>query len=457
MRAHSYADPVVGAAKLILNSPDSEIEPLLKLAADGQATTEFKNSVLPWAWAHHRGLVIHEWAHILQVAAYPYLFLRAARAARLLSGPGTFLQHQPGTYPLPLTGMQLDPEWELSHLIGTWPVRLTFGADSIETRSVPQGSLRRGVISEHDLVEEDATIFQFRAEIGARGTGLAYRNWLHETRGYSRIFSILSRQCGDDAALNMIPMLSRIAFHTTRPMLAFSQTLARILGANLDLSDSDDIPFYESILFDLLLEKLGIADEQSLLIATPELDDPEGVITTEGFDAIIARGRQLPVWPLASESRRQGPEGSSAILEILRAPWETFERRNRELPASMLPYLPPVFMVRPEHPDFRHGWTVLFIAPLMVKTPFFDIPDVTYADWVTEVFRARELWKPIMEGTAVPNPHCPHVGCRVHRTTFCCGWISIPRTEQECSIHDFIRLTTGHRVADDGSALIPIA
>src|SRR5262249_1119818 len=288
---------------------------------------------------------------------YPYLFLRAARAGRLLSAMPVYLKAHPGTYALPFSGLGFDDEWQMSRLFSTVPVRLRFTDDGVATEPVLHGGLRRGLIAEHDLVEEDATIFQYRALIGARGTGAGYRNWLRETRGYSHLFSILANRFGDDAALNMLPMLTRIAFHTTRPMHTCAQVLATIVGWHLDLDDADETTFYEPILMEHIEENIGVADEQSLSIAIPESQDAAGFITAEAFDALIARTPQLSVCPLATESRR-GTEDTSTITEILRAPWETFKRGSADVPDQLYPFLPPVFMVRPDTPGFRHGWSV---------------------------------------------------------------------------------------------------
>ena len=448
---YSWAEPALGSIHLVLPGDNPEAEPLVQQALDGQRSFEFKLSVYNFAWSKYRSLFLHEWAHILQTASYPTLFVRARRTVRQIYGPFVCLRRNPKRQTLPLV-FHLERDWVLSEKLETVPVRVILGDDGAKM-AVASNRNRRGIISELDLIEEDATVFQYRGEIGAEGNGAGYRRWLREKARYHRVFSILAKRVGDDAAFALIPMLTRMAFRTTRPLSAFFRVFGFVHKVGGDyLTTPARIEEVEAVLLEELLKHFGVADEDSLDPMTPTIRDKPGVITDELFARVIEKTPQLVVQPMAMETLLPVPL-KGLIVKVLRRPWIYFPRRS-ELRDEVLKLVPPAVTVRFDHPEVSFGATVLIVAPALAK---IDVPGVgcSYHKLVVDGLRCRHVSNGLT-GDPGLSPDCPHRDCPIHRTGLCRGWWPVPGQWENCDFPEFFEGMTGHRVSDDGRELRPI-
>jgi hypothetical protein len=446
--AHSYADPATGCVHLTLRGLDEPFQDLVEVARSAARAESFKTDLYMYAWTAHRSLMVHEWAHVLQLATYPLLFLRSARAARLMIAGSVYLAGNPGRHPLPLR-YGMDERWLLSNMLGTVGFTVELVENGLRLTPVPPGTVRRGVMTERDLIEEDATVFQYRAEIAGRGRGAPYRNWLRERPRYSRLFSFLAQQLGDDRALRTLPMLVRVAYRTTRPVQAFFEGLGTLMFVG---EEDDDV--LESVLLDALRESLGSIGAGVLTMAQPELDDPAGVIEDAAFEELVGSYGQLPIAPLARINLSGTDEQRGTAGAALRAPWEFFDRWKQEFDDRLIDYLPPAITVALDDPRFPAGSTLLTISPMLHRTPF-PIEGSNYGEWTSATLKARLMWRAVMEGATEPNARCPHVSCRYHPTGLCNGWMTVPATQEDCEFPDFLRYTTKHELSADGLALEP--
>lgn len=452
--AHSYADPATGAVHLFLRGSDPAF---MELVADARTRkADYKSNLYRYVWRAHSSLLAHEWAHILQVVSYPFLFLRAARAGRVMIGPSVFLASNPGRHTLPLS-LEMDNRWRESLMLSTVAFRAIFGERSVEFSLVEPGRIARGVLTELDMLEEDATVFQYRAGISAPGKGAAYRVWLRERPRYSRLFAILSQRLGDGDALRWLPILVRLAYHTTRPVEAFFTSLSTLLLDGPDIyGDADITDIVEQALFDNLKRSLGTLAADQLTIHRSELDDPPGVITPEVFRELAQRYTQLPVAPLTSLNHNGTDAQRGVVDEALRAPWRFFDRRQHRFDDRLIDYLPPAMVIRLDSIDFPAGSTLIAFSPLLLKTPLPLAGAATYAEWTQEALRTRMVWKALLEGASGAHPRCPHGACTYHRSGLCHGWFPIPTELQNCSFPEFWTLATKHRLSADGAALEPV-
>lgn len=455
----SYADMVTGAIHLLVGGADPRAEELLRLAERDPTDTDFKFGLADYAWARYRGLFAHEWAHVSQVASYPYLFLRAARQARMMVGAGVYLEQNPGRYPLPLD-LATDPSWADSNVLSDIPVKFAFTEDGIATQAVPGRATGRNTLTELDLIEEDAQLFQYRVEIGSRGNGRAYSRWLIEAPRYNRAFSTLRRHLGEDAAYRALHPLVKVAFRTTRPMLAFAMGLAVLKTDGEVLSEWHLHDLLEAVVARRFAEEAGRVEPSALSAQVPELDDPAGLLPDDALKLLLEMGRQLPVAPLTELHLNGDDEQRGALTRMLDTPWEVFQGRRAPLSDLAENFLPPGIVIRLAAPTFPRGATLVIVSPLLVQTPFLladPSGPFNYADWFHEVFRSRSLWKTIASGARGANPSCPHTGCRAHATGLCHGWFPVPRRAEDCQFFLFFRSTTKHDVATDGSTLVPCA
>lgn len=452
--AHSYVDLATGSVHLTLRGLDEGFADLLGAARSNPRDGTFKTGLFNYAWEAHRNVVIHEWGHVLQLVSYPLLLLRAARAGRVMAGPSIYMANHPGYYPLPLR-FEMDERWRLSTMLGTIGFRATVADDAVGLSPVEGSTARRGVLTERDLLEEDATVFQFRAEISGAGTGKAYRRWLRERPRYTRLFSFLATHFGDDAALRLLPILVRIAYRTTRPIEAFFRSFGtlKLEGLHDDPTLDDTL---EEVLFSNLREPMGTVEARDLTMGTPELDDPEGLIEDAAFDELAARYPQLPIAPLTRINLHGSEEQRGVVNQALRDPGSFFNRWTRAFDNRLLDYLPPAITVALDDPDFPFGSSLLFISPLLGQTEFPQIAGVTYADWMNPVLKGRMVWRAIADAAAGPNTRCPHTTCSYHPTGLCRGWMTVPASADDCEFPRFLASTTKHQLGADANVLEPV-
>jgi hypothetical protein len=452
--AHSYADPVTGCVHLTLRDVGGEFHELVESSRGSDRDDDYRSGLYEYAWTRHPSLLIHEWAHVLQLATYPLLFLRAARRARIMVGIPTYLAQHPDEYPLPL-GFELDASW--ATVVSTIPFITAVTDEGIDYRPVTDGSVRRGMLSERDLVEEDATVFQYRAETGASERGAAYRRWLHEGKHYRQLFSFLARHFeDDDDALHALPLLARVAYRTTRPIEAFVRSFAYLLSVGLPADPSEDEEL-ESELFDHLRDAMGSVDPSALTLARADIDDPVGVIEPGTFVRLAASFEQLPIAPLAQINLDGNAEQRGVATRALAEPWDFFERGEAAYDPRLGDYLPPAIIVALDDPGFASGSSVLAFSDLLRSTPFGPAQAISYAEWTSVLLQTRWLSKAVIDGATGPNPSCPHDGCEFHPTGLCHGWHPVPNRPADCQFPTFLTATTKHRLRADGSVLEPIA
>jgi len=370
-------------------------------------------------------------------------------------GPGVFLSTNPDRYPLPLR-FQMDAEWQLSSMLSTIPFRAVVGEHDIRTE-VAKSNVGRGILTERDLLEEDATVFQYRAEISGPGLGRAYRNWLREQPRYSRLFSFLGLHFGSaDAALRLLPVMVRAAFRTTRPLESFLKIFGTIMHEGVDFFV--DVPTDED-LEDLFLidlrSKLGAVTADDLSMQKPESGDPQGVIEEEPFLSLIDRFPQLSISPLSNLDARGATGKGGLAREALRHPERFFDRRDPEPREDLLAYWPPAMTISLDHPDFPRGATLLALSPLLHETVVPGLDGRTYAEWTQSVLKNRMLWREVLAGAAGVNSRCPHSACGYHESGLCHGWMTVPAKADDCEFPQFLSLITKHRLSTDRTALEP--
>ena len=454
--AHSYADPATGCVHLTLRGEGGVFRELVEAARSDPHDLSFKAALVSYSWSAHRTLVLHEWAHVLQLATYPALFLRSARAARAMIGPAAYLATNPGPHPLPL-GFVMDERWRMSDLLATAGIRPVVGRTGMELQVV-EDRVGRGILTERDLLEEDATVFQYRAEIAARGSGRAYRNWLRESPRYSRVFVFLARHFGDEAALRLLPILARVAFRTTRPLEGFFTSFGTLMHegkgfyADPDIGDGE----LEEILLENLRTPLGSIEPGQLTMQTPEFDDPKGVIDEPALADLVRRYRQLPI-ALLTEIDLHGSDDQRGVARAaLRSPEDLLDRLNWEEDTRPPDFLPPITTIALADPDFPRGASLMAISPLHAAAEFPGVAGQTYAQWTSTMLKGRMMWRAIRETPEGPTTNCPHEACAYHRTGLCRGWMTIPAAADDCEFPEFLVHTTKHGLSADGMALEPV-
>jgi hypothetical protein len=113
--------------------------------------------------------------------------------------------------------------------ISTIRYRITLGERTARWTFANPGEIGLNILTETDLLEEDASVFQYRTEIGTSGTGAGYSRWLKEKARYTMTFALLRRIFGAEDAFLALSPLVRAAYSTTWPMTTFMALLNMVL------------------------------------------------------------------------------------------------------------------------------------------------------------------------------------------------------------------------------------
>lgn len=445
----SYADPAVGGVFTALSIPDDD---LAAIDHDARQHPEgFPQRLRTYVWGRFPALMCHEWAHILQVAEYPLLHLRAARQQRLIGQWLSALAHEPVPRPLPIESQVVD-DWQWSRLIETVPIRLVIEDDKISMIPIAPGTIVRGALRELDLVEEDASIFQYRIEIGSRGTGAGYRRWLLERTRYCALFHFLTDFMSDDDALNLVPVLTRAAFWTVRPVEALAAMLTDLVRDGADtytrpFPDEDWDDWAEDFFRHRLLERFGAADMTATDFRVPDGLVKQGVVSSAAFDTMLDRAPILPASLFARWSR----EEDGLIGHTLRAPWQFFERGGAAWDKRLDRFAPPVMIYRLTGEETEAQRAYVHLSESLRTESFRDID--TWRAIVSELLRGKQLMD-VATRAREPMVRCPHEQCRFHRTGLCDGWLSPPQTADDCEFPEYLAVATNRTVNADGTMLI---
>jgi hypothetical protein len=391
----------------------------------------------------------------MQVASYPYLLLRAARQAQITSAFLRELKEKPGPIDLPLK-LRPKPEWRDSQILDRLSVRVTFEDSGSQLEVLPEGVIARGSITERDIVEQAAQIFQYQAEIGSRGNAMGYSRWLREPGRYTLAFGLVARQLGAENAYRMLPVLTRVAFGTTIPLSAFAAAVAQCKMLPADLFDWESRDACGALLLNMLRRRWGTVDPGDVRLSRPEVDDPQGVFPDDSLAALVPLLKKLPTSLLSEADSHAAVDGRVTMSAFLNEPWRHWPR-GAGPNGDAGNFLPPGIVIQLFDDAFPSGASVMWVSPLMSQTPFPDVAGGTYADWFRELYRARIATTSMLAPVSAPHPLCPHTGCRFHPTGLCRSWFPVPKsTSDECLFPGWIRVTTGRDVSSDSSQLVPV-
>lgn len=444
----TYADPVSGAVTIAVH-PQNDPEMLWLLSGypiGSRDASGFTADLTDWTLRNMRGTFVHEWAHVLQVANHPLLYLRAARASRLLGRKWSYISENPGRYELPLT-LSLDKHIRDSLLVERDPVRIDLALESVRVSPAEPGRIQRGTVSENDLVEEEASVVQYRVEVGGWGSGSDYRRWISRRSNYTAVFSLLARHVCDDTAYALIPMAARLGLRTTRPLEVLGLLLGLAVREGLDSTplteQSEDVLEFA---FGLIVDReFGPGSEHSTSWLQLTIDDDRGRITEEQHRATVGRTAFLPISPIARWNLDDG-----VARAVLRKPWQYISPSgSTSVEAKRI--LPPAIVFEFSHPPRQ----AISMNPEIVAAL---APPTEEKESQTHILSAIQykLMLDVELGVREPLRACPHVACPFNATKLCDGYFPVPRRYEECGFPSLFESVSRHRLTSSADALEPL-
>jgi hypothetical protein len=456
-RIISYADPAVGAVFFNITPQKGGrlLNELLKAArgrdTSDEATLLYPQLVAGYLDSFHRPLVFHEWCHILQALAYPGLFLRCYREMNLTDAVLAHYREQAGES-LP-SRLELPDEWRGTWAIPVTPHTIEMTDTGARIRRLARDERRRpNDLTENDLLEDAACVFQYKVEIGAPGTGASYSQWLRERRRYTMTFKFLSRLLGQDCAFASLPALVREAFSTNRPLQAFATLVSFTVheGPSLPLQLGPEafFPLCRSILI-----RSGFP-VRSPDAASPVTDDPPALMDSSTHADFVDKSVLHPLWLLA---RRVTTDETLAgrLDRMLSAPHEFIPRdATKRLPDDLRGLWPPLTVVRLLHPDIRFRDSLVIISESYKgECPFLS--GASYSQYLHTCLGYRQLALAIaLDPDGISDHNCGHRQCPVF-SHLCRRWMKIPELAKDCEFPGFVTGVTTRRIKLDTTG-VPI-
>ncbi len=447
----SYADPTIGIVQFNILAEGGAggrygLE-LLALARKpvhtGQERSEYGERLRHFVRYLRRSLYVHEWFHILQAAHYPFVYLDAVRQWNLYQDACDGVR----MLPAPTISMRLPMNPLIRQTIEqsqrAYHVRIDPVARSVDVSGTQSEYLERGDISEAQLLEEDASIFQYRVEIGAAGTGAGYQQWLWERSRYRVVFDYLRTLFGDsDRAVALLPILVRAAYQTTLPMTAF----AYLAGWSVFTGKPDtEAPEEAYALCMSRLEKLPMEHGDMPALEQMAGDDKFHMITDSDLAELCAAApRSHPLNGLVQIvlKRRKDSQYPSWWFK----PFTLFDRSRLSEDESLSALTPPLTIIRLLDRGVPLGHQAMLpnmeIAPADLRSDKRMWP----GGLLMALARKQLVLGMFTEAMDVYRHWCPHNDC-VDRSALCKRWPFVPDDWTNCGFPNFLTTLTDRRVA----------
>jgi hypothetical protein len=399
-----------------------------------ESREEYMNLLSAYVETNHYPLVAHEWAHVLQALTHPALLHRCLREFSLMM---TILDGVRRT-PIPLT-LPLIPDsaWRDELDWSTHRRRLLIDAND-EPSVAPADPLwpTPADLSELDLLEDSASVLQYKAEIGGQGSGRLYRRWLNEQARYRRTFDFLADQLGTEDGYVALPSLVMGANATNQPVETFVALVAAtrrhgIAAARIGIDRYWD---FVTTFLRLTVPRGEPRHPQELFEET----DPTISIDRMGMLKMVD---DLPHHPLSWIVRETCAD--ERRLDLLRAtilhPYRAFDRRLRRSADWLRDFAPPVIAYRLVEDGAAQGDELLSISGVLMD----EQPPGGAEHWVQylmEAIRIRNFTFATVESALRAETHnCVHTECPHHSVGMCREWNQVPVAHEECKFPEWLR------------------
>jgi hypothetical protein len=380
--------------------------------------------------------------------SYPALYLRALREFRFAYELMDNLRSIDEPVAVRITPMR---SWDIGLRAPTEAVyRLTVESASTVALAVGDpNDPRPGELTETGLLEEDASIFQYKVEIDSFGTAAGYRQWLRERGRYTTAFRLLSRLMDPETAYIALPALVRAAFQTTWPVTIFASLVEWILKHGLAYVPAVGVDSTYRVLMESLSTTLPTATPSSL----EGFDEDAALLGSDAWPTLLAENEIHPLRPLVMKLW-QDRQDADRVLASLFHPDREFDRRGGGASAELQAYWPPVTMVRVVHDDVRLGDTIVIPTPDLIGAKPFPTWDRSYADYVVELITMKEFAFNLAGYYGDAAHNCTHDTCPIHATGVCRRWMSIPKEFDACSFPGWLEREAARRVDVENRTLV---
>jgi hypothetical protein len=396
-------------------------------------------------------LLVHEWSHALQAVTHPALYVRCLSELSAVCAVVDELRKTPNDLPLPLV---VDKRWQDELLAQITPIRIEIGSNGVPVAEPPGDRTMPNDVSAGDLLEDTASIFQYRAEIEADGAVSGYRRWLKERHRYSKTFELVSKAIGAEETYLALPALVMAAYATTSPLRCFVWLLEQAAAGELAPASEVGAEGYLGALDEALRQTFNsIAPEPRLY------ESHNQRLLYIDREAVLGLAREWEGHPLSAVVKRAWADELQIgrLREAMLHPWQALSRREHHAREWVEPYGPPVAAFRVLGDDrFGLGDTAMKISDTVIE----ESPKMSKTDWqwhIIELVRMKAFVFAAATRFLNKQAHnCPHDDCRFHQHDLCRAWIHIPPRPQECVFPEWLEQRAGRKVDFEAAKLVSV-
>jgi hypothetical protein len=396
---------------------------------------EFLDKVMSWVAVRHYPLVAHEWGHSLQAITHPALYLRCLREFSAIATVLAVLRETPTPVPVPFIPSE---PWGTELILPTHRVRISISDEGMPELEDPGEDWPQwNDVSEVDLLEDSALIFQYKAEIGSHGQVGGYRRWLQQSQGRSaRVFNFLTKYMPAADAYVALPPLVMAANLTNWPVHSFVCLLSMMVREKVGAPSEMGVDIYWRYL------------ENGVRSSYPkgERPDPRRLLEQEGEprridrDGMLSLASEISLNPLSPVIQKAWQEEGQ--IERLRHgmlnPFEVFEREHRAPAEWVTPFGPPLVGVRVMG-EIEIGIMPIEISPTVIEHGALP-SEQAWKEHIVELMRVKAFVFSAATPLLRSLPHnCPHSDCEFHPLGMCRGWVNIPEDFRDCNFPEWLR------------------
>jgi hypothetical protein len=437
-----------------------EVSAMIAGAARGRKESperrqEFMDLVMSWVQAEHYPLMAHEWGHVLQAVSHPALYLRCLREYSAVCTVVDVLRKDRYSVSPPFTPSQ---PWGTELIWPTIPLRISVEEGLPEVDMAEPDWLLPCDLSEADLLEDAASIFQYKAEIGTQGSAEGYRRWLEEPgrHRYGRTFNLLSKLLSPADAYVALPCLVMAGYLTSLPVHGFASALAMTVREAPAPPAKMGIDLYWQYLEDCLKASLPVGN----------CPDPRRPLHEEGDHRLVDRAGmlwladQFPEHPLSPLVKRAWADEAEVqqIQDAILHPYRAFDRGERNAHEWVETYRPPITSFRILG-DMRLEDSLLLFSPTLLESvgPGGEKGEESWLSYLFDLIGIKAFVFAAATPILRSLPHnCDHQDCPMYGYELCRGWLHIPARFEECNFPDWLRRVALREMDYDAGMLVHV-
>jgi hypothetical protein len=473
----SYADTTTG---FLFFNFDAEFsgQDRAYIASQGEKWDSRHQAQLPFLTEHCKELLfgkyqfkyLHEWCHMLQMVWFPYRYVHTWKELTIAVRLRQSLAKSKAN--LSIGRIDLKQEWRglITSPAMVHPIRYVDGRINFDERDPDLKYPHPFDMTELDLIENFASIFEYKCRIREQGHGRDYAAWLSNptNKAYSNVFWFLADLWDPDFAYRLLPAIVQVSFYTDWVLNGFSELLSWLVQVK---------PAYEHLTSEQLLEVLNekltqVASTKptaSVLlrdVSDLDLEPYENFAFAQKFIIRDSGGTERTLESPTRPTLLTGKFMRSFVSRTSRHPLHLYAKKyyavlqqDRSVETALFhPYdidrlqflereFPPlVKVIRLNDPSLKGRDTLLQLAP--------DIDLNSNFRW--ELDNTMKLKDTAWSLATTINdllPHqCHHEQCSYFKTNLCRRWSAIPRFYWHCGFPNWFSLA--YKLTIDPAAMI---